>query len=344
MRTLVVTAARAWLEPGRVIDDAQIVCSGGVVTYAGTSRPRTGDDDDVVHIDGFLMPAAADRHVHIELSDPGAVLRGGVTAVRDLAWPAERIFPLADMSELPSFEGPLIRAAGPMLTGPGGYPTADRWAPPGTGREVVGAEDAVATVHELHGLGATAIKVSLNAESPPTVGDAELMAICDTAHELDSVVTAHCQGRGQVERALGAGVDELAHTPWTEALADDVVRQCAARLRIISTLDIHSFGRDTPSVRRAVDNLRRFHEAGGKVIYGTDLGNGPVPPGIDVRELRLLLDVGLSSEELVSALTRAPLRSGAPADLVGLGADPLTDIDAFGDVRLVVRGGRVLGR
>ena len=117
-----------------------------------------------------------------------------------------------------------------------------------------------------------------------------------------------------------------------------------ARLRIVSTLDIHSFGRDTPSVRRAVDNLRRFHEAGGKVIYGTDLGNGPVPPGIDVRELRLLLDVGLSSEELVSALTRAPLRSGAPADLVGLGADPLTDIDAFGDVRLVVRGGRVLGR
>ena len=74
-------------------------------------------------VDGFLMPAVADRHVHIELSDPAAVLRGGVTAVRDLAWPPERIFPLADASEMPSYNGPLIRAAGPMLTGHGGYPT-----------------------------------------------------------------------------------------------------------------------------------------------------------------------------------------------------------------------------
>ena len=60
-------------------------------------------------VDGFLMPAVADRHVHIELSDPVAVLRGGVTAVRDLAWPPERIFPLADASEMPVVQ----RAADP---------------------------------------------------------------------------------------------------------------------------------------------------------------------------------------------------------------------------------------
>ena len=70
------------------------------------------------------MPAVADRHVHIRLADPGAVLLGGVAAVRDLAWPADEIFALADASELPSFNGPLIRAAGPMLTAPGGYPTS----------------------------------------------------------------------------------------------------------------------------------------------------------------------------------------------------------------------------
>ena len=64
------------------------------------------------------------------------MLAGGVTAVRDLAWPVERIFSLADASEMPSFDGPLIKAAGPMLTGPGGYPTQDSWAPPGTGREI----------------------------------------------------------------------------------------------------------------------------------------------------------------------------------------------------------------
>ena len=102
------------------------------------------------------------------------------------------------------------------------------------------------------------------------------MAICDEAHRLDLPVTAHAQGAGQVERALGAGFDELAHTPWIR-LSDDVIETAAARLRIVSTLDIHSYGRDTPEIRAAIDNLRRFHAAGGTVIYGTDLGNGPDP-------------------------------------------------------------------
>ena len=132
---LSVRATAAWLGPGELIQDAQIVCEGGLVTYAGaaTSIESAGQE---LRVDGFVMPAVADRHVHIELSNPAAVLRGGVTAVRDLAWPPERIFSLADASEMPSFDGPLIRAAGPMLTAPGGYPTQDAWAPPGTGREL----------------------------------------------------------------------------------------------------------------------------------------------------------------------------------------------------------------
>jgi imidazolonepropionase-like amidohydrolase len=347
VRTLSVTASRAWLEPGRAVENAHVECGGGVVTYAGPApppAPSAGRDAERLHLDGFLMPAAADRHVHIELSDPAAVLRGGVTAVRDLAWPPQRIFPLADLSELPSFDGPLIKAAGPMLTGAGGYPVGDRWAPPGTGLEVRGRDDAVAAVRRLHEQGAVAVKVSLNADAPPTVDDAELMAICDTAHGLGTVVTAHCQGRGQVERALGADVDELAHTPWTEPLPDDVVRQCAARLRIVSTLDIHARGRNASALRVATDNLRRFHDAGGTVVYGTDLGNGQIPAGIDVPELRLMVDAGLTIEELLAALTRAPLRPGAPADLVGLGSDPFADIAAFADIRLVVRAGVVVRR
>ncbi len=70
------------------------------------------ETDELIVADGFLMPAGADRHVHVELGDPVAIVRRGVTAVRDLAWPAERIFPLADASEMPGFNGPLIRAVG----------------------------------------------------------------------------------------------------------------------------------------------------------------------------------------------------------------------------------------
>jgi imidazolonepropionase-like amidohydrolase len=338
--TLSIRAALAWLGPGRLVEEAQVVCDGGVITYAGPATPISGAAEEL-RVDGFLMPAVADRHVHIELSDPAAVLRRGVTAVRDLAWPPERIFPIADLSEMPSYDGPLVRAAGPMLTGHGGYPTKSGWAPEGTGRELIGPDDAVAAVADLADRGATAIKVSLNAEAGPTPTDGELMAICDEAHRRDLPVTAHAQGSGQVERALGAGVDELAHTPWVR-LSDDVIQTCAARLRIVSTLDILSFGRDTPEIRIAIDNLRRFHAAGGTVIYGTDLGNGAVPPGIDTREVLLLRDAGLEPEEILQAMVRAPLDLDAPADLIALARSPLDDPIAFEELTLVVRAGRVV--
>ena len=175
MTRLSVRASFAWLGSGRILESAQIVCDGGRITYAGPAASARDADEELV-VDGFLMPAVADRHVHIELSDPAAVLRHGVTAVRDLAWPPERIFPLADASEMPSYHGPLIRAAGAMLTGHGGYPTKAEWAPAGTGRELTGPDDAVAAVADLAGRGATAIKVSLNAEAGPTPTDPELMA------------------------------------------------------------------------------------------------------------------------------------------------------------------------
>ena len=152
--SLKVKVPLAWFGAGALVHHAAVVCEGGRVTYAGPSAaaPRA---DEFLEVDGFLMPGVADRHVHIRLADPGAVLLGGVTAVRDLAWAPDEIFALANASELPTFTGPVIRAAGPMLTAPGGYPTASSWAPPGTGRELAGPEDAAAAVAELadHGRG-----------------------------------------------------------------------------------------------------------------------------------------------------------------------------------------------
>ena len=336
-------ASVAWLGPGRFLEDARVICEGGIVEAAGPAAGLSAGEQEVV-LDGFMMPAVADRHVHIELSDPTAVLMRGVTAVRDLGWPPDRIFPLADASEMPSFNGPLIRAAGPILTGVGGYPIRSAWAPSGTGREIDGTDDAIAAVTELAARGAAAIKVSLNSDAGATPSDAELTAICETAHSLDLPVTAHAEGEGQVGRALGAAVDELAHTPWTHRLSDDLMAAAAKRLRIVSTLDISSFGRDTPQVRIALDNLRRFHVAGGKVIYGTDLGNGAVPPGIHTREAVLLAEAGLEYEEVLEAMIRAPLEPGAPADLIVTSVNPLDSLGALDELLMVVRAGNVVLR
>ena len=108
----------------------------------------------------------------------------------------------------------------------------------------------------------------------------------------------------------------------------------------MSTLDIHSYGSNTPELTVALDNLRRFLLAGGTVTYGTDLGNGPIPAGIHTGEIAHLFRAGLSPEGILRALTFRPIEAGQPADLVALGDNPLQTADAYGEVRLVIRGGR----
>lgn len=337
-----IDATEGWFGAEEMVRDPSVVLDGGTVVYAGP-RAAAPQAVEVMALDGFLMPGVADRHVHIRLADPGAVVLGGVTAVRDLAWVPEEIFELADASELPSFTGPLIRAVGPMLTAPGGYPSGDDWAPVGTAREVTGPDDARAAVAELASLGAAAIKVALNAEAGPTPSDAELAAIVEAAHARALPVTAHVQGLGQAERAVGAGIDEFAHAPWTERVSDPVIEAAARSMRMVSTLDTLSYGEVTPELRTACENLVRFRSAGGTVVYGTDLGNGPIPPGIHVREALLLHEAcRMTPEEVLAAMIVGRLEPGAPADLIGLGEDPTQRLEALGDLRLVVRAGRIV--
>jgi imidazolonepropionase-like amidohydrolase len=339
-RRLLVRGLRAWVGSGHVADSAAVVIEGSRITYAGPAWQAPAADEDVQG-DWFLIRGVVDHHVHIGLSDPRAVLHGGVTAVRDLAWPPEDIFPLADISQATDFEGPMIAAAGPMITARGGYPTRAGWAPPGTGLEVSGPDLAARAVGRLAEQDPAVIKVALNAEAGPTLSDVELVAVCETAHARRLPVSAHVQGPGQTERALGAGIDELAHCPWTERLSDDLVSAVARGMTIVSTLDIHSYGQRTPELDMAIDNLRRFAAAGGRVRYGTDLGNGPIPPGIHAGEVRLLREAGFSTDAILRAMTPSPLVEGAGADVVGLGGDPFEDPDAFDRVRLVIRRGDV---
>lgn len=133
----------------------------------------------------------------------------------------------------------------------------------------------------------------------------------------------------------------LAHCPWTERLSDDLVEAVARRMAVTSTLDIHSYGHRTPELEVAVDNLRRFAEAGDQVRYGTDLGNGPIPPGCHAGEAAHLAAAGLSGEAILQAMTASRLAGGGRADVIGLAGHPLEDLGALGRVRLVVRSGRI---
>ncbi len=100
--------------------------------------------------------------------------------------------------------------------------------------------------------------------------------------------------------ALDAGVDALAHAPFSEWLdGASIARAIALRQRWISTLAIH----DGVDRERAAINLATFVAAGGQVLYGTDLGNGERPVGIQPDELAALDAAGLRGPRLIATLT-----------------------------------------
>ena len=115
-------------------------------------------------------------------------------------------------------------------------------------------------------------------------------------HEDDKILTK--------ERAISAGSVVLAHTPFTEILSDELISYAAAtNVGWMSTLDIHGYGTYSDAFDIACANLRRFIAAGGTVFYSTDLGNGPLPLGINVRELTALQACGMTPLQISESLT-----------------------------------------
>jgi imidazolonepropionase-like amidohydrolase len=247
---------------------------------------------------GTLLPGLVDAHVHSGLVDLATVRAGGIAEVWDLGSEPSSVAALA--AGRPGL--PRIRYAGPLLTAPGGYPSDRPWAAPGSWREIHTADDATGAVKTAHAAGATLIKVVAHTGGPQ-LRLFTLTAVVDAAHDLGLPVVVHAEGPGTVAAAYEAGCDWLAHTPWTEPLDRGLVRVCAERMRWISTLDMHGWGVPTPDLATAVANLRRFLEYGGTVRYGTDLGNGPLVPGVNPREIRAMQAAGLTPNDILLSMT-----------------------------------------
>ena len=245
----------------------------------------------------MLHPVFADHHVHLGLIDAAALPASGIGRVVDLGWSD-------DVVALASGAPVAASYAGRFVAAPGGYPAASRWAPPRCTTEVAEPRDAAAAVAHQVALGASVVKVTLNRDAGPVPDGSTLRAVVEAAGDAGLPVVAHCQGPGMVELGLAGGIAAVAHTPWTHRLDDEVVAEAVdAGQAWISTLDIQGYGTPSADQDRAVDNLARFHAAGGRVLYGTDLGNGPLPPTLNLREIGLLLDAGLADDDLLAALT-----------------------------------------
>jgi imidazolonepropionase-like amidohydrolase len=332
----------------QLVENASLVMEGSRIASIGAE----GSTDNAIDASGLtLVPGFIDAHVHIGFHRPNDVARAGVTTVRDLGWPAESIEPLVAASLADSYDGPTIHSVGPIITAPGGYPTRAGWAPHGTGLEVDGPDAATAAVDDLAAKHVAAIKIALNPPVGPVLEDATLEAIVTRAHEHSLKVTVHADGLDQLERALDARVDELAHMLLgTDRIPDRTIdRMVEQEMAVVPTLSIR-YGWDR---RRTVDNLARFARAGGTVVYGTDLGNAGPRPGIDPREVKAMVAAGMTARAIVASATTVArewlgladvgvLEVGASADVVALGGSPLEVAGDLTDVRMVWRRGRRL--
>jgi len=302
--------------------------TGGAVTPADPAEPVLG------RLDLAISDGVHDRHVHLGLVDHAALAASPVTSVVDLGWdPAE----IARIAALPPV-GVAVRYAGPFHTAVGGYPSDRPWAPAAAVREVAHAEDAPGAVAQAKAGGSGVLKIVLH-DGGPLLADDVLVALVEAAHAAGLRAAVHAEGAGQAMRAVRAGADALVHVPWTERLDDAALRESAARdVLWISTLAIHE-GADLAA---ALDNARRYLRLGGRLAYGTDLGNGDQPVGLHPREVALLGEAGLRGDALLEAvLGSAPggiAHALASADRLPDAADATAD-----DLVRWLRGAHRLG-
>jgi imidazolonepropionase-like amidohydrolase len=320
-------------EPTNIlIEGARIVDIGSGLTEANTVLDCSG----LTALPGFI-----DTHVHLGFFQPKQVLAGGLTTVRDLGWEPTTAYGWIEASEDPNW-GPKVLAAGPMLTVPGGYPFRAGWAPPGT-----------ATIYEpgtlakLEESGSSVVKVTLEPGAGPTMSEEQLKQLVTEAQEIGLKVVAHVSTVEELRKALNAGVQEYCHFVFDDsAVPQDVIIQMVDQgVVVVPTLRVN------PTEKRLA-NLANFHAAAGKVVYGTDLGNGG-RPGIDIAELELMSKAGMSPADILKSAThgaaehlglldRGRLEKGAFADILVVKGDPLESWEVLAEPSLVMREGVVI--
>ena len=264
---------------------------------------------------GAIMPGIIDRHVHLGLVDAAALAATAVVEVHDLGWVPR----IARGWKIDPPTGCVVKIAGPFLTAVGGYPVDRAWAPSESVRELTGPADGVRAVDEGAAHGHDLIKVVLHSGGP-LLDDATLAAVVRAAHRRRLTVGVHAEGEGQARRAFEAGADILVHAPWTESLSEELLRAMAGSMTWISTFAIHN----DADRARALDNARRFVRFGGRLDYGTDMGNGPMGVGPRPEEITALGETGLAGEALLAAMTGA-LRDRLKATTAVCAPLPLPD-------------------
>lgn len=310
-------------------------------------------------------------------------LDAGFTTIADMGADGGRaIYALRDRIAKGDIIGPRIIAAGNAISASGGHGDIHGY------REDImhlfksesicnGADDCLrATRQQIH-LGSDIVKVTATggvlsntaAGLAQQLEDDELKAIASAAHSMGRQVTAHAHSKAGIEAALRAGFDSIEHGSYldnetialfkakgaylvpTVLAGATVVEMAAAPNSPLSEAQKAKARQVGPLM---LDMLKRAHNGGVKIAFGTD--SGVSKHGQNARELELMVQAGFTPLEALHSATivaaehlgiageTGTIEVGKAADIIAIDGDPTKDISIMRNVKFVMARGVVAKR
>ncbi|MGV6800722.1 MAG: amidohydrolase family protein [bacterium] len=308
-------------------------------------------------------------------------LMAGFTTVRNVgSGNGDAIFAVRDMSNKGLIPSPRIFAAGSSISVTGGHADGtqgyrDEIAHMMTSSGVCDGPAACRqAVREQVRRGADHIKLTAtggvlsntSAGTEQQFFKDELEAIMETAHLMGRKVTAHAHGVNGINAALRAGVDSIEHGTYLDKESIRLFKKTGAYLvptvmageYVTNLAKMPNTPLTKPQIEKSLivgpqmlDMLRRAHDGGVKIAFGTD--SGVSAHGNNAREMQLMVMAGMSPQEVIIAATinaadnmgrkdrLGSIETGKYADIIAVNGNPLTDIDQFKDVDFVMKDGIV---
>lgn len=385
---LALVGAKIYPSPaGPAIEGGTVLVHDGHIAAVGPSATiQIPKDATVLNCRGMVVTAGFwNSHVHILL--PGSLhaeklsseqitkqldemlTRWGFTTVFDIASVLKNTELIRQRIESGEVKGPRILTVGEPFWTKGGTPVyakefleANHISIP----DVESSAQGVARVRQQIQDGADGIKIFSGSIER---GGILLMpldvakAIVGEAHREGKPVFAHPSNGKGIEIAIQSGVDVLAHpstdgNPFTPELIQRMKTAHMALIPTLTLLDVEGKkGNERPAdiekwINMAVQEVKSYSEAGGQILFGTDVGY--IDQFDTTEEFTLMSRAGMDFRQILACLTINPagrfgsathtgrIAKGMDGDLVVLRADPSLDAAAFSKVKYTIRGGKVI--
>ena len=383
---------------GAAVERAAVSIEDGRIVAVGTATG--GPPQGALDLAGrTLMPGLIDAHAHVSSDterSPGfgpppalhgddprppelgyfvlarlaaAMLRAGLTTVRDVGSYGGEAIVLRRAIELGLADGPRILSCGRILsaTAPGARIFGTMY------READGPWEMRKAVREQIRDGADFIKImatgarSVEREDPEPaqMTREEVAAVVDEANRMGFRVAAHAEGLGGARIAVEEGVDTIEHGLSLHRAPELLAHMAERGIVLVPTLstfdDLAERFADafTPRLveqaRRQADDAHRTldaaYAAGVTLAMGYDSG----PPGASANELVRMAEGGIGTAAAIRAATAGSaqalglldevgtIEAGKTADLLVVDGDPVADPSLLLEMQriwLVIKAGR----